>query len=136
MTVPVRLIIFDFDQTLSVIHVFKTLAGWNADNGGGQLHVPAPFAASELGQITRVIELDCSEEFRSHGGFATMAFGGDRRVQAVRKLLAELKERGVAVIICTKGLIGTVRKLLSDLSILDFFDDIFGLIDKYEKNRL
>lgn len=120
----VRLIVFDFDQTLSVIHVFKTLAGWSKDS---YCQVPKPHATTERGQVRRLFELSQIEPFRSErGGFATVAFGGEARVQQLRELLERLKAREVDLVICTKGLVGTVRKCLTDLDLLSFFSEVYG----------
>lgn len=133
----VRLFVFDFDQTLSVVHVFKTLAGWadgdNANKGGSKnFRVPAPFATSEEGQVTRIEELS-DAEFHEVGGFAQAAFGGELRVAKVRELLRGLKEEGGAeLVICTKGLVGAVNKCLHDLDLLRYFGEVYGNVgDNY-----
>lgn len=119
-----RLVVFDFDQTLSRIHVFKTLAGWPG-SACGELGVPAPFASSEEGQMQRIMELN-GAEFKKNGGFAQMAFGGRDRVEAIRKFLQNLSEEGTVLIICTKGLIGVVKKCLHDLDLLRYFQEVYG----------
>lgn len=128
----VRLIVFDFDQTLSVIHVFKTLAGWSKD-----AQVPKPHATTELGQIRRITELSQLEPYKAEkGGFACLAFGGEARVEQIREMLQRLKARDVNLIICTKGLVGTVRKCLSDLDLLDFFSEVYGNVgNNYGETR-
>lgn len=127
----VRLIVFDFDQTLSCIHVFKTLAGWSKE--GGPCLVPKPHATTERGQVRRIFELSQIEPFRSeHGGFATVAFGGEARVQQLREMLERMQARDVDLVICTKGLVGTVRKCLQDIGLLGFFSEVYGNIgDNY-----
>ena len=47
-----KVVVFDFDQTISQLHVFKCLAGWEA-----RALFPAPYAASEVGQIRRLLDL-------------------------------------------------------------------------------
>ncbi|CAK0871133.1 unnamed protein product, partial [Prorocentrum cordatum] len=56
----VRLIVFDFDQTLSVVHVFKSLAGWGDKQAEKTMQVPRPFASTERGQVRRIREIDAS----------------------------------------------------------------------------
>lgn len=123
-----RLIVFDFDQTLSVFHVFKTLAGWTAGEHPGEaapFGVPAPYAASEIGQMRRVEDLDRGP-FREAGGFARAAFGGEPRVLEVRGFLQELRGADVELIVCTKGLVGVVSKCLQDLDMLRHFSQVYG----------
>eukprot|EP00928_Gymnodinium_smaydae_P032457 TRINITY_DN23500_c0_g1_i1.p2 TRINITY_DN23500_c0_g1~~TRINITY_DN23500_c0_g1_i1.p2 ORF type:complete len:251 (+),score=59.43 TRINITY_DN23500_c0_g1_i1:128-880(+) len=128
----VRLIVFDFDQTLSVHHVFKTLAGWEKSKASADgLRVPQPHAISEEGQVNRIAELNGSE-FREAGGFATAAFGGAQRVEEVRRHLAALQAHRVEMMICTKGLVGAVRKCLGDLDLLSYFGQVYGNVgDNY-----
>merc|ERR1719460_949583 len=49
----VRLVCFDFDCTMSVIHLFKEIAGWERPP-----QLDAPFAQSEKGQIARIRALN------------------------------------------------------------------------------
>lgn len=117
---------FDFDQTLSVIHVFKTLAGWTSSSHGmDRPLVPKPFATSERGQVCRIGELNNLEAFESMG-FACAAFGGAHRVREVHELLEHLHGLGVEMMVCTKGLVGAVRRCLSDLGMLEFFSRVYG----------
>ncbi|CAJ1354197.1 unnamed protein product [Effrenium voratum] len=90
----VRLFLFDFDQTLSVIHVFKSLAGWPK-----QVSLPKPHASSEPGQVLRVEELS-RDVFIQEGGFPAMAFGGPERVQQMANLLQSLQDAGAELVIC------------------------------------
>lgn len=127
----VRLIIFDFDQTLSCVHVFKSLAGWaerNRKQEQGLLRVPRPFASTERGQLQRIFELNSVEPFRTEGGFARVAFGGENRVAELRRFLCSLSAGGTEMMICTKGLVGAAKKCLSDLRLLEFFSEVYGNI--------
>jgi len=125
-----KLVVFDFDQTLSVYHVFKALAGWRLDNKGAFV-VPPPYATSERGQLRRILELN-GAEFEEAGGFARAAFGSESRIEQLRKCIRELKDSGSEVIVCTKGLVGVARKCLSDLELLVYFDEVYGNIgDSY-----
>mmetsp|Transcript_46739 Transcript_46739/g.133308 ORF Transcript_46739/g.133308 Transcript_46739/m.133308 type:complete len:243 (-) Transcript_46739:93-821(-) len=126
----VRLFVFDFDQTLSVHHVFKTLAGWGdgddeRSSDQRSFRVPAPFATSEEGQVLRIEELNKST-FQKVGGFALAAFGGETRVNEVRALLDGLSAHGAELFVCTKGLIGAVKKCLHDLKLLQYFKEVYG----------
>lgn len=117
----VRLFVFDFDQTLSVSHVFKALAGWP---GTGSFSVPPPFATSEIGQMVRMEQLNQCEY--KAGGFAQAAFGGPQRVADVCAMLRGLQAEGAELFVCTKGLVGTVQKCLSDLDLLQHFAEVYG----------
>lgn len=121
-----RLVVFDFDQTLTRFHVFKTLAGWTA-GGRSSFEVPAPHASSEEGQLCRIDELN-RKEFQKAGGFACAAFGGASRVDEVRKMLCALREGEAELVICTKGLVGPVKKCLLDLDLLQHFSEVYGNI--------
>jgi len=123
----VRLIVFDFDQTLSCVHVFKSLAGWGESKMAqkGILKVPRPFACTERGQVRRIDELNRTEPFHKDG-FARVAFGGERRLEELRSCLTALAGRGLELMICTKGLVGAVKKCLTDLRLLDFFSEVYG----------
>lgn len=122
------MVVFDFDQTLSVIHVFKALAGWSKD-----VQLPRPHATTERGQVRRIAELSQVDPFRSErGGFATAVFGGEARVEQLRQVLERLQAREVELLICTKGLVGAVRKCLHDVDLLGFFSEVYGNVgDNY-----
>ncbi|CAK9082107.1 Protein NLRC5 [Durusdinium trenchii] len=122
----VRLFLFDFDQTLSVIHVFKSLAGWPRQDGG-IVPIPKPYASSELGQVVRLDQLS-REVFQEEGGFLHVAFGGPERIEQVRATLESLTSVGAELVICTKGFVGPVRLALDRLGWLQFFSQIYGHI--------
>lgn len=117
----VRLIIFDFDQTLSVIHVFKTLAGWRG--GEASLRIDGP-ASTELGQLRLIgnSRTDTSD-------FPVSALGGPARIQRLRHVLSSIRERQTKMCICTKGLVGPTRKILEATGLLEFFDEVYGRTD-------
>lgn len=119
---PLQLAVFDFDLTLTVVHVFNALCG-----GQGDITIPPPFAKSEVGQLLRVGELESSQALRNQGGFSVAVFGGKDRVAVVRQLLQDLQAGGVECVVCTKGLVGPVRKILSNLGLLQFFSKVYGI---------
>ena len=55
----VKHVYFDFDQTISKVHVFKQLAGWEPG-------VLAPHALSERGQIHRLKLLNDAGQYQYH----------------------------------------------------------------------
>lgn len=120
--VRVRLIVFDFDQTLSEIHVFKSLAGWD-----GGVRFAGPTASSELGQLRLIKQLDACEPFAAAGGFATVAFGGHARCGLLRYYISALRREGAEMVVCTKGLVGPAQWCLRDLGVLDLFTRVYGL---------
>lgn len=131
MPCGLRLVVFDFDQTLSAFHVFKALAGMGDGKTAKALPVPQPFAYTELGQLRKVLELN-REAFKEQNGFASAAFGGKARVEEVRQHLQRFRDHDVELVVCTKGLVGTVKKLLLDLDLLSFFTEVYGNVgDSY-----
>jgi len=117
-----RLVFLDFDHTLTVIHVFKALAGW-MDDGTDLLGVcgavAKPYAITERGQLSRLNELGPA--------WNEQAFGGPARVAEIRELLAHLSgPLGCRVILITRGYIGVVKKSLSAAGLLEYFSDVFG----------
>jgi len=125
----VRLVVFDFDQTLSTIHVFKVLAGWEKLE-----HDPLPktVAATQRGQIHRINALNQAQPYDSYGpvGFVTKAFGGDERVEQLRAHLKVLRSSGAHAVVCTRGLTGAVKKCLNDVDLLQYLDDVYGNSDE------
>jgi len=117
-----RLIVFDFDQTISVFHVFKTLAGW-----GGGINIEIPAASTELGQLRLVAELDTHPAFEAQGGFALAMLGGQERVDKLQACFEELRSRGVELLVCTKGLVGPCRRCLTNTGLIDYFEMVYGL---------
>mmetsp|Transcript_134908 Transcript_134908/g.419204 ORF Transcript_134908/g.419204 Transcript_134908/m.419204 type:complete len:302 (+) Transcript_134908:88-993(+) len=118
---PLRLAVFDFDQTLTTVHLFNALAG---DEPSWRL--PPPHATTESGQLVRLSELEALPEFRSQGGLALAAFGGSERVSSLHGLLRQLTSAGVECIICSKGLVGPVRKCLDHVGLLAFFSKVYA----------
>ena len=108
---------FDFDQTLSKIHVFKQLAGLEPG-------VDAPHALSERGQIHRLKMLNAKVQYiyqSSYGmvvpcaagaegsSWTACALGGPERVGQLGSFFASLKASGVRLSIITKGYVGACR---------------------------
>lgn len=116
---PVRLVVFDFDQTLTVQHMFKVLAGWDANS-------MSPSASSERGQLRLIREMNEREPYKGRGGFSHSMFGGTSRIAAIRDMLSLFQERDTEVIVCTRGLVGAVKKCLKDVQLLDFFTEVYG----------
>eukprot|EP00440_Ansanella_granifera_P068741 gb/GFBE01074564.1/.p1 GENE.gb/GFBE01074564.1/~~gb/GFBE01074564.1/.p1 ORF type:complete len:255 (+),score=63.99 gb/GFBE01074564.1/:1-765(+) len=126
--VATRLYVFDFDQTLTVFHVFKSLSGWK---GEYPVRIPGPYAMTETGQVERIQALS-RDVFRQAGGFASIAFGGPERIEEVRSMLSLLKSNGADVMICTKGLVGPVQLCLHELDLLQYFSQVYGHVgDSY-----
>ncbi|CAE7444859.1 Nlrc5 [Symbiodinium microadriaticum] len=124
-TEPVRFFMFDFDQTLTVFHVFKSLSGWKQE--GVCASIPKPHAMSELGQVARIDELS-SGEFATQGGFPCAAFGGSSRVEEVRRMLQSLQKEDAEMVICTKGFVGPVQLCLHALGLRSYFTQVYGHI--------
>jgi hypothetical protein len=108
-------IVFDFDLTLSAYHVFNYLS-----------REASPIALSEMGQLSLITELNNLPTFSQCGGFAVKMMGGPFRIEELRRMLSMLSKFGVDCVICTKGLVGPVTKILSDAGLLDFFSGVYG----------
>lgn len=116
-----KLAVFDFDCTLTVSHVFSSLAG----DMFTPTPVPPPHARTEMGQLSRLLELDAHPDW-GPGGFALKAFGGAERVGQIQKLLTELHEAGAECVVCSRGMLGPLRKCLDEMHLLSFFSQTFG----------
>jgi len=123
----VRLVVFDFDLTLTTKHVFNTLAG--RDKSVNDLYanfMSEPYAVTELGQLRRVLDMPDRGEYESVGGFAKEVFGGAKRLEEIRSLMQDLTSRGVKLVICTRGMPAVVRKLLHDTGLSVYFSRVYG----------
>jgi len=120
---PLRLAVFDFDQTLTTVHLYNALAG---DESSWRL--PSPHAKTEVGQLARMSELEALPEFQQRGGLALAAFGGTERVAQLQSFLRQLAAAGVECLICSRGLVGPVRKCLDQLGMLHFFTKVYANI--------
>lgn len=117
-----KLVLFDFDCTLTVVHVFKSLAGW-VDSQVCRLPalgsaVPKPHALTERGQLRRISELGPA--------WVEQAFGGRQRIRVLHGLLEALKNQGVSVVLVTRGYIGVAKFCLSETGLVEFFERIYG----------
>ena len=130
---------FDFDQTLSKIHVFKQLAGLEPG-------VDAPHALSERGQIHRLKMLNAKVQYiyqSSYGmvvpcaagaegsSWTACALGGPERVGQLGSFFANLKASGVRLSIITKGYVAACRYLLEQEGLLQHFEQIFGMLGQF-----
>eukprot|EP00928_Gymnodinium_smaydae_P031917 TRINITY_DN23269_c0_g1_i1.p1 TRINITY_DN23269_c0_g1~~TRINITY_DN23269_c0_g1_i1.p1 ORF type:complete len:1024 (-),score=245.41 TRINITY_DN23269_c0_g1_i1:144-3215(-) len=117
-----RYVFFDFDRTLTVVHVFKSLAGW-VDHQTCTLpalgFVPPPHALTERGQLCRLSELGPA--------WVEQAFGGRSRIEVLRQWLAGLSNKSKCVpILVTRGYTGVARQCLQEVGLLDSFGHVYG----------
>ena len=131
---------FDFDQTISRIHVFKQLAGWEPG-------VAPPHSQSERGQIHRLKMLNdagqyvysassghvvaCPPGAPGGGSWTSGALGGLQRVEELRSFFSGLKASGAKVSIITKGNVGACRYLMEHEGLLHFFENVFGMVGQF-----
>lgn len=120
---PLRLAVFDFDQTLSCAHVYYALAHGQRV---GSIATPQPFALTERGQLVRLAQLDELPEFRRYGGFALTAFGGPERVATLKMLFQDLHANGVDCIVCSRGMVGPIRRCLFQVGLLECFSNVYA----------
>jgi len=120
----VKLVVFDFDCTLTSFHVFASLAGV-VQSTAPRLAVPPPYARSEEGQLERLRELDNDTDWGS-GAFASKAFGGHQRLTQLRDLLEVSRQSKVECVILSRGMTKPIRKILEQVDLLSFFSHIHG----------
>jgi len=75
-----------------------------------------------------LVELDSLPEFAARGGFAWTAFGGPERVSQLGALLEELRLAGTECLVCSRGLVGPVRRCLDKVGLLGHFTQVFANI--------
>lgn len=114
-----KLVIFDFDCTLTVSDVFASLSGVEPT----ATPVPAPHARTECGQLSRLLELDSE---KGPGHFAKGVFGGVGRVITLTCFLIQLRKANIEAIICSRCLHGPMRRCLQQVGLLEFFKMVFG----------
>lgn len=123
----VRLIIFEFDQTLSTMHLFGALVA-----SVPSPMVPEPFASTALGQINRIQELDSIAHCPTTVSFLVeTVFGGIHRIKELKAFLCALRSSGIELVVCPRGMVGAVRHCLKKLGIPDLFAEVYGRSDSY-----
>jgi hypothetical protein len=137
------LFVFDFDQTLTSIHVFKFLAGWGAAAAGGG----GPRALTERGQIYLAEHYESMGSVFQYDGadglvrtaengenWSVAIFGGIDRLELLRGFLWKLVSKNCELRVHTRGYVGAVRRCLSFVGLDQFFTEIWGHVrDKYAK---
>mmetsp|Transcript_22220 Transcript_22220/g.39121 ORF Transcript_22220/g.39121 Transcript_22220/m.39121 type:complete len:275 (-) Transcript_22220:20-844(-) len=130
----VKLVIFDFDQTLSTVHVFKMLAGWEPRQR--DIQVSKPYSCTQIGQMTRLSTFNTDDNPKGLREFATKIFGGPDRLAELDKLLKGLAQHGVETRVCTRGFVGTVKMLLHAVGLLQYFPRVHGVVEgKYTQTE-
>ena len=117
-----RMVFFDFDRTLTVVHVFKSLAGW-VDTQVGLIPVlgmvvKKPYALTEMGQLRRLSELGPA--------WIEQAFGGRTRINVLRQFLQGLIANGFRILCVTRGYIGVARQCLQAVGLIESFERVYG----------
>lgn len=108
-----KVVVFDFDQTISSIHVFHLLAKAGA--------------ASERGQVLKLVR-----ESEGDHEFYVDLLGGEERVAQLGDFFSDLKREGAVLYVCSKGLVATVRFVLAKTGLLKHFQEpVFGRITDY-----
>jgi hypothetical protein len=118
-----KLVVFDFDCTLTTFHVFASLAGCAINQGNLKLEVQPPYARSERGQMTRLHALDADATW-GPGGFAIKAFGGPSRLAQLHRLFTELHSHNVECVISSYGMEGSIRQCLKQVNLSQYFSDV------------
>ena len=121
---PLRLVVFDFDGTLSTSHIWNAFTGF----GPSATPIPPPHSTTERGQIKRLSEIDATPQYGGPCGFSLQVFGGQERLQQLRELLEGLRNANIECMVCSRSLVGPLRKLLGQSQLLDFFSVVMGNI--------
>eukprot|EP00929_Paragymnodinium_shiwhaense_P021670 TRINITY_DN14073_c0_g1_i1.p1 TRINITY_DN14073_c0_g1~~TRINITY_DN14073_c0_g1_i1.p1 ORF type:complete len:312 (+),score=48.67 TRINITY_DN14073_c0_g1_i1:192-1127(+) len=119
---PLKLAVFDFDLTLTCHHMFYTLSG----SPNSTMPIPPPHPRTERGQLARILQLEQTPQIRQWGGFGHAVFGGRERVIELQKLLQEMTDCGVELMICSKSLVGPLQYCLDQVGLLRFFTRVYG----------
>ena len=137
-TVPgLRLLCFDFDNTLATIHLANSLAvRGNAIASAGLTQsrftavcadgTEQPHSAyTDWGELAAMYEgtVDAYREVYGQSGAAAI-FGGPARIADLSAAFAELVGLGVAMYVITKGCAPLVEVALRDAGLLEFFAGI------------
>jgi phosphoglycolate phosphatase-like HAD superfamily hydrolase len=117
-----KLVIFDFDCTLTICHIYASLAG-NSHCPNAMITLPPPHMRTECGQMLRLLGLDAD---LGSGAFALRAFGGIERLKEIHHMLQTLRDAKVECIILSRSMVGPIQKCLDQLSLLEFFSCIYG----------
>lgn len=114
---------FDFDQTITAAHVWKSLAGYGGYGG----RMPGSYARSERGQMYRADELDRSCYVPDMNGglmaYTQAAMGGADRIAMLNRMFSDMEASGVKLYVVTAGYVGVVASALRKVGLLHFFHD-------------
>lgn len=62
--------------------------------------------------------------------------GGDERIKSLDKYFKNFNELQCSIVVITRGYVGTVNKILSDVGLDKYFSGVFGNIEfSYGKNK-
>jgi len=101
----VRLVCFDFDQTLASIHLFKTLA--------------------RDGCVTDAEFLTAfNTHYGTNGEVAAAVFGGSKRVKMLQAGLQALKDAGAKLFVITQGNMVIVENALKSCDLKQYFEGV------------
>jgi len=94
---PIKVVVFDFDQTISVIHFYSELAGFTPD-----------------------MKLRCLNEWSKER--VIQGFGGEERLNLLECLFKDLKTASVELYILSYGYKEVIIKALERVNLLVYFD--------------
>jgi len=94
---PIKAVVFDFDQTISVIHFFSDLRGYTPD-----------------------MQLRCLNEWSKEK--VLYGFGGEERLQLLVSLLKDLRAAKVEIYILSFGYKEVITEALERVNLLMYFD--------------
>jgi len=104
--------VFDFDQTISIVHMFHILFGQGCPS--------EPLQVAAIQDPSKVSTTD------DPVAFCEALLGGSARVERLRHVLETLHKSNVELMICTFGHCDAVRELFVTLKMDHLFTRIFG----------
>lgn len=146
---PIKCVFFDFDNTISRIHVWKQVGGFH-NTLSYMRSVTPPYGCTERGQINKIAQLNAQgplwvfdeikdtivpAEDGSGERWTTAALGGSKRIEMLRSLFEDMKAKGVEINIATKGYVGATRKVLQEEGLLVYMDSVVGRLGNDYKHK-
>ena len=116
----------------------------------GSRFVKPPFEISERGQVHLVSRLNGAGKYTfapgggqrrpfvvslagkqpdSGASWSCASLGGQARVDAMKRFFRDLHEMDAILVVCTKGYVDTVRKILADVDMEKYFSRFYGRSD-------
>jgi hypothetical protein len=130
MATPQKHVVFDFDCTLSVRHLYMVVNLPNLLSKYREDVVENMDRTNIDGQSSKIIkkiyanEVVSSEELKGATAFSEYIFGGEVRIAKLKGVLDRLYQQNVELHISSKGILSNVLAVLENLQLISFFTSI------------